>query len=51
MMSKSDLSTEEQEKVQKSKDPSVILTANGPSHPTEEGTVFVIWLRLTKFNC
>ena len=41
MMSKSDLTMEEQETIQKSKGPSVIRTANGTAHTTEEATVFV----------
>ena len=41
MMSKSDLTPEEQETVQQSKDPSVIMTANGTTHTTEKATVCV----------
>ena len=37
MMSKSDLTPEEQETIRKSKDPSVIMTGNGTTHTTEEG--------------
>ena len=35
MMSKSDLTPEEQETIWKSKDPSVVTTANGTTHRTE----------------
>ena len=38
MMSDSDLTPKEQETIQHSKDPSVILTANGTTHTTEEAT-------------
>ena len=41
MFSISDLSPEEQETKRKSKDPSIIMTANGTTHTTEEVTVFV----------
>ena len=41
MMSQSDLTAEEQETIQKSKDPSVIMTAKGTAHTTEEATVYV----------
>ena len=41
MTSKSYLTPEEQETIQKSKDPSVIVTANGTTHTTGEGTVNV----------
>ena len=41
MMSKSDLTSEEQETVRKSKDPSVTMTANGRTHTKGEGTVFI----------
>ena len=44
VMSKNDLTPEEQETIQKSKDPSVILSAYGTTHTTEEETVLsVIW--------
>ena len=39
VMSKSDLTPEEQEAILKSKDPSVIMSAHGNSHTTEEATV------------
>ena len=41
MMSKSDLTPEQQDKIQKSKDPSVTMNANGTTHTTEEATVYV----------
>ena len=40
-MSKSDLATEEQQTFRTSKDPSVIMTANGTAHTTEEAAVCV----------
>ena len=40
-MSESDLTPEEQETTQKSKGPSVIMTAHGTAHTTEEATVYV----------
>ena len=40
-MRKSDLTPEEQETTQTSKDPSVIMTAHGTAHTTEEATVYV----------
>ena len=51
MMSKRDLTPEEQGTIQKSNDPSVI-TANGIARATEEGTQYVsmIRTRLFKFN-
>ena len=42
VMSKSDLTPEEQETIQRSEDPSVIMTANG--NTTEEATVYVCYL-------
>ena len=39
-MSRSDLTPEEQETTQKSKDPSVIVTAHETAHTTEEATVY-----------
>ena len=39
VMSKSNLTPEEQEAILKSKDPSVIMSAHGTSHTTEEATV------------
>ena len=41
MVSKSDLTTEEQETIQKSKDPSDTMTASGTIHTTEEAMVCV----------
>ena len=41
MMSYSDSTPKEQETIQNSKDPSVIVTANGTIHTTEEATVYV----------
>ena len=41
MMSKNDSTPQEPEMVQKSKDPSVIMTANSTTHTTEEATVHV----------
>ena len=41
MMSKSDLTPAEQETIRTSKDPSVIMTATGTTHTTEEATVYV----------
>ena len=41
MMIKSDLTPEEHRLIQKSKDPSVIMTANGTAHTTEEATEYV----------
>ena len=41
MMSTSDLTPEEQETIQNSKVPSVILTVNGTTHTTEEATIHV----------
>ena len=38
MMSKSDLTPEQQETIQKSKNPSVIVIANGTTHTIEEAT-------------
>ena len=38
MMSKSDLTPEEEETIQKSKDPSVLVTATGTTHTTVEAT-------------
>ena len=40
-MTKSDLALEDQVTIRKSKDPSVIMTANGTTHTTEEATVHV----------
>ena len=40
-MSESELTQEEPETVQESKDPSVIITANGTLHTTEEATIYV----------
>ena len=40
-MSGSDLTPEEQETLRKSKGPSVIMTAHGTTHATEEATVYV----------
>ena len=42
--SESELTPEEQETIQKSKDPPVVLTANGTTHMTEEATVYVCGL-------
>ena len=41
MMSKSDMTPEEQETIQKSKDQLVFMNANGTAHTTEEATVCV----------
>ena len=41
IMSKRDLTPEEQETIQQSKDPSVIVTANGTTHTTEEAMISV----------
>ena len=41
MMSKSYSTPEEQETIQKSKDPSVLMTANGTTQTTQEATVYV----------
>ena len=41
LVSKSDLTPEEQETMQKSNDPSVIMTATGTSHATGEATIHV----------
>ena len=41
MMSQSDLSPEEQETIQQSKDPSDIMTTIGTTHTAEEATVYV----------
>ena len=41
IMCNRDLTPEEQETTRQSKCPSVILTANGTSHTTEEATVYV----------
>ena len=41
MMSNSELTSEEQETIQKSKDPSIVKTANGTTRTTEEATVCV----------
>ena len=41
MMSKSDLTPEEPEKIQKSKDPSIVMTGNGTTRTTEQATVSV----------
>ena len=41
MMSKRDLTPEELETIQMSKGPSVIMTANGTTHTTEEATLYV----------
>ena len=41
MMGKSGLTPEEQAKSRKSKDPAVVMTANGTTHTTEEATVHV----------
>ena len=41
MMSGSYLTPEEQETIQKSKDPTVIMTARGTSQTTEQATVYV----------
>ena len=46
MMIKSDLTPEEQRLIQKSKDPSVIMTANGTAHTTEEATEYVCDLEM-----
>ena len=40
-MSKSDLTPEEKETIQKSKDPSVIMSADGTTRTTEEATIYV----------
>ena len=40
-MSKNQLTPEDQETIQKSKDPSIIVTAKGTAHTTEEATVCV----------
>ena len=42
VISKSDLNPEEQETVQKSKDPSDIMSANGTAYTTEEATVICV---------
>ena len=39
MMSKNNLTPEEQETIQKSKGPPVVMTASGMTHTTEEATV------------
>ena len=44
MLSKSDLTPEEQETVRKCEEPTVLLTANGTARSTEETTVNVIAL-------
>ena len=41
MMSKSDLTPEEQETMQQPKDPSDVMTASGTTHTTGEATVYV----------
>ena len=41
MMSKSELTPEEQQTIQKSKDPSIIMTAHGTTRTIEEATVCV----------
>ena len=41
MMRKSALTPEEQDTIQKSKDPSVMMTASGTTHIMEEATVHV----------
>ena len=41
MMSKVDLTSDKQETIQKSKDPSVIMSVNGNTHTTEEATAYV----------
>ena len=40
-MSESDLTSEEQETIQKSNDPSVLMSAHGTTHMTEDVTVYV----------
>ena len=42
MMSKSELIPEEQDPIQQSKDPSIIMTANGTTHTTQEATVICL---------
>ena len=53
MMSKSDLAPVEQDTIRKSKDTSVILTANGTTHATTRSNSFLsaIWTCLFRFNC
>ena len=41
MMSQSDLTPKKNETIRKSKDPSIITTANGTTHATEEAPVYV----------
>ena len=41
VMSDSDLTPREQEPIQNSEDPSVIMTANGTTHATGEATVYI----------
>ena len=41
VMSDSDSTPKEQEPIQNSEDPSVIMTANGTAHTTEEASVYV----------
>ena len=46
MMSKKDLSSEEMGTVKRSRNPTVVLTANGEVHTHEEAQVFVHDLKL-----
>ena len=41
MMSKNDMTPEEQETIRKSKDSSVVMTAHGTTHTTEAATAYV----------
>ena len=50
MMSKSDLTPEEQETIRKSKDPSVTMTANGTTRQKKQLYVSLIWTCLVKSN-
>ena len=47
MMSGTELTTEEQETIRKSKDPSVIKSANGTTHTTDEATENVCDLNMS----
>ena len=46
MISESDVTTEGEETARKSKDPSVMMAANGTTHTTEETTVYVCDLEM-----
>ena len=50
MMSQCDVIPEGQETIQKSKDPSVILTATGTTRTTEKATMYDCDLDLFKFD-